>query len=155
MIFEAPSRLTKLIYLVSTKRGLFYSFIRKCLFLLLHTEISRDLFKHNLQLIHPFGIIIHPHAKIGVNVTIFNNVTIGSVDKGGKVNTPTIGDDVIIYPYSIIIGKINIGKNSIIKPGSVIDHDIPEFSIVGGNPASVLKIITIDEYNKITAKEIQ
>lgn len=155
MIFETPSKLTKLIYFINNRNGYLFSIIRKMLNLVLHIEISPRFFKLNLQLIHPYNIIIHPQTNLGNNITIYNNVTIGSIDRHGAVNTPTIGNSVIIYPYSVIVGNIKIGNYSLIKPGSVVERDVPEFSVVGGNPASVLKTITIDDYNDITVKEIQ
>jgi acetyltransferase-like isoleucine patch superfamily enzyme len=36
---------------------------------------------------------------------------------------------------------ITIGKNSIISPGSVVTQDVPDFCVVVGNPARVIKRI--------------
>ena len=34
---------------------------------------------------------------------------------------------------------IKIGKGSVVYPGSVVTKSIPEFSVVGGNPAKILR----------------
>jgi acetyltransferase-like isoleucine patch superfamily enzyme len=47
----------------------------------------------------------------------------------------TIGDDVWIGPYSIIMKGVTIGNNSIIGAGSVIRRDVPPDTLVYGNPA--------------------
>ena len=38
----------------------------------------------------------------------------------------------------IIMPGVRIGKNCIISTGSVVTHDIPENSVVAGNPAEVI-----------------
>jgi acetyltransferase-like isoleucine patch superfamily enzyme len=53
----------------------------------------------------------------------------------------TIADDVWIGFNSIILKGVNIGRGAIVAAGSVITKDIPEFSIVAGNPAKVVKNI--------------
>ncbi|WP_207532697.1 acyltransferase [Desertivirga arenae] len=51
----------------------------------------------------------------------------------------TIGDDVWIGANCSILGGINIGRGAIIGAGSVVTRDVPEFAIVVGNPAKVIK----------------
>ena len=50
-----------------------------------------------------------------------------------------ICDDVWIGARAIIMGGCTIGKGSIIAAGSVITHDVEEYSIVGGNPAKLIR----------------
>lgn len=78
------------------------------------------------------GTIIGAGAKIGENVVIFHNVTLGRKNQVllEKDGYPEIGDNVIIYSGSILLGKIRIGKNSIIGAGSFVDRDIPANSVV-------------------------
>ncbi len=49
-----------------------------------------------------------------------------------------IGDNVFIGMNSLIIKPVTIGNGAIIGAGSVVTKDIPELSIVGGNPAKVI-----------------
>jgi serine acetyltransferase len=142
VIYETPSRLTKLIYFLNIRNCLFLSPIRRILHLILHLEIRKEYFINNLQLIHPYNIIIHPESVLGKDITIFNNVTIGSIDKDKKPNTPVIGDNVIVYPYVVIAGKINIGNNCIIQAGSIVLSSIPANHLVAGNPAKIIKKLT-------------
>jgi len=50
-----------------------------------------------------------------------------------------IEDNVWIGQNSFIMKGVRIGENSIVATGSVVVKDVPANSIVGGNPAKVLK----------------
>ncbi len=73
----------------------------------------------NFILPHPVGIVIGEGVKIGNNCIIYQNVTLGRKNRN-IVEYPNIGDNVIIYSNSIVVGNINIGNNSIIGCNSVI-----------------------------------
>ena len=86
---------------------------------------------------HCFGIAVNPETKIGKNVDLGHNTTLGG--KNGKA--PIIEDEVSISPSCSIIGGVIIGKNSVVGIGSVVTKDVPAYSIVAGNPAKVIKKI--------------
>lgn len=50
-----------------------------------------------------------------------------------------IGNDVWIGYGVIIKGGVSIGDGSIVAMGSVVVKDVPPYSIVGGNPAKIIK----------------
>jgi serine O-acetyltransferase len=85
-----------------------------------------------------FGSIILSHGPIGANVTIEHCVTIGSSTKGGERGYPTIGDRVHIGAQSIIVGKITVGDDAVICPGSFVTRSVPPCAVVAGNPAKVV-----------------
>lgn len=68
------------------------------------------------------GIVISSEAKIGDNCKIYQNVTIGA----GNGGYPTIGNNVIIFPNSVIAGKIKIGDNAIIGACSFVNKDVED-----------------------------
>lgn len=51
-----------------------------------------------------------------------------------------IGDDVWIGAGSIILAGSRIGKGAIVAAGAVVNKEVPEYAIVGGVPAKVLKM---------------
>ena len=53
-------------------------------------------------------------------------------------------NNVFIGCNSIIMGGVRIGNNVVIGAGSVVTKDIPDNSVVVGNPAKVIK--TFDEF---------
>lgn len=50
-----------------------------------------------------------------------------------------IEDDVWIGAGTVILPGRRIGTGSIVGAGSVVTKDVPPFTVVGGNPAQVLK----------------
>lgn len=50
-----------------------------------------------------------------------------------------IGNDVWIGGHVIILPGVNVGNGSIIGAGSVVTRDVPDYAIVGGNPAQIIK----------------
>lgn len=99
------------------------------------------LYKQKTTLPHPVGIVIGYKVVLGKGCKIYHNVTIGAKDTKNfkKAPYPKIGDNVLIYPNSIIIGDISIGDNAIIGAGTIVLNDVPSDSIVIGNPAKILK----------------
>ena len=86
-----------------------------------------------------FGtVIIHPMAIIGSNCNISPGVTIGKANRGWTKGYPTIGDKVWIGTNSVIIGQIKIGSNVLIAPNSTVNFDVPDNSMVRGNPAKIV-----------------
>ena len=60
-----------------------------------------------------------------------------------KNGIPTIGDNVTIYSGAVVVGKIEIGNNVRIAANTVVRQDIPDNSLVYGNPATI-KVIKRD-----------
>lgn len=62
--------------------------------------------------------------------------------QGGKEATPLhIAGDVWIGARAIILpGCRRIGHGAIIGAGSVVTKDVPDWAVVGGNPATIIKM---------------
>ena len=84
------------------------------------------------------GVVMGGKVKLGESVQIYQNVTIGSrgIGIGGY---PVIGDRVIIYPYSSVLGNVTIGADSIIGSHSLVLDDVPCNCLAVGVPARVVK----------------
>lgn len=109
------------------------------------------------------GISIGDNSGIGVNAHLRGPISIGSDvlmgpdvimlttnhnfddcsvpmrEQGSSVKSIVVGDDVWIGARVIILPGVNVGSHSIIAAGSIVTKDVPNFSIVGGNPARVIK----------------
>jgi acetyltransferase-like isoleucine patch superfamily enzyme len=69
----------------------------------------------------------------------YEDVTIPIKDQKCTVKPIRIEDECWIGANAVITSGVTIGKHSVVAAGSVVTKDVPPFSIVGGNPAKVLK----------------
>ncbi|MGE8555226.1 MAG: serine acetyltransferase [Chryseobacterium jejuense] len=90
-----------------------------------------------LYLGHWGTLVINPKAKIGKNCNIAQGVTIGQQNRGKNEGYPVIGDEVWIGPNAVIVGSVNIGNNVLIAPNAYVNFDVPENSMVMGNPGKI------------------
>jgi maltose O-acetyltransferase len=65
----------------------------------------------------------------------------GTLKYKGYIPAPpiTIGDNTWIGTRAIILPGRHIGKNCIIGAGSVVTKDVPDYAIVAGNPARIIR----------------
>ncbi len=50
-----------------------------------------------------------------------------------------VGNDVWFGYHTMVMPGVHIGSGAIVASGSVVVDDVPEYSIVGGNPARVIR----------------
>ncbi|CAN7470353.1 acyltransferase [Arthrobacter sp. LjRoot78] len=62
---------------------------------------------------------------------------VGNFPQDLSANT-VIGSDVWIGYGAIVLSGVSVGDSSIVAAGSVVTRDVPENSIVAGNPATVI-----------------
>jgi len=118
------------------------------------------------KIIHP-SALVSEYYEVGEGTVIFHNSVIQAGSKIGKhciINTATsidhdneLGDFVHVSPNATlsgtikvgegtwvgsgatVINNINIGKWCVIGAGAVITKDVPDFSVVVGNPGRIIK----------------
>jgi serine O-acetyltransferase len=84
------------------------------------------------------GLAPNPGTVIGSNVNIHKGLTIGQENRGKRKGAPIIGDCVWIGVNATIVGNIHIGNDVLIAPNSYVNFDVPDHSIVIGNPAKLV-----------------
>ena len=84
-----------------------------------------------------FGAIILGRGSIGANCTIEQNVTLG-IARGEERGRPAICNRVFIGAGAMIVGKITIGDDAYIFPGSVVTRSVPPRAVVMGYPAKII-----------------
>nr|WP_194383001.1 serine O-acetyltransferase [Bacillus mojavensis] len=87
---------------------------------------------------HGMGVVIGETCEIGNNVTVFQGVTLGGTGKERGKRHPTIKDDALIATGAKVLGSITVGEGSKIGAGSVVLHDVPDYSTVVGIPGRVV-----------------
>jgi serine acetyltransferase/thymidylate kinase len=94
----------------------------------IYCRVPRDLY-----LPHPYGIVIHSHTRLGRNVTVMQQVTLGGKDLEFNV-APTIGDGAYIGAGARVLGAVTIGADAIIGANAVVTRDVPAGAkVVGAN----------------------
>ena len=95
------------------------------------------------------GVTINDNVFVGHHVVFINDPYPHSTNEDGKVQTD---DDWICVPTQVEKGAsigsnatlmcgITVGENAIVGAGSVVTEDVPENTIVAGNPARILRRI--------------
>ena len=74
-------------------------------------------------------------------------------DKSFRRYEIRIGDFVWIGDRVLICGNVTIGEGAIVAAGSVVVKDVPDYAIVGGNPAKVIKYRDIEHFQELKRKE--
>ena len=85
-------------------------------------------------------LAINPKVIIGKNCNIAQGVSIAQSNRGKFIGTPIIGDEVWIGPNAVIVGGITIGNNVLIAPNVYLAEDVPDNSLVIGNPCRIFNI---------------
>lgn len=86
---------------------------------------------------HAHNINVHPAAVIGKNCNLNKGCTIGRENRGNRNGVPSVGDDVWIGSNAMVCGKIKIGNDVLIAPNAYVNFDVPDHSVVVGNPGKV------------------
>lgn len=96
------------------------------------------------------SVLIGP-VTLGSNIILAQHVVLSGLNHGyQEIDTPiryqsvtthpiVVGDDCWIGANSVITAGVTIGRHSVVAGGSVVTRDVPPYSVVGGNPARILK----------------
>lgn len=116
----------------------YFSFYELFIVWALGIEISyKATIGSGLHLFHGVGTVVHESVVMGKSCTLRHCTTLGMKKTFNDV--PILGDHVDIGCNSVIMGAIHIGNKVTIGAGSIVFHDIPDHSVVAGNPARILK----------------
>jgi serine O-acetyltransferase len=93
----------------------------------------------SVKFVHGHDIVIGSDVVIGENSIIFNGVTLGNKDTAAQENAqPIIEAGCTLSTGAKILGKVTIGRGSIVGANSVVLKDVPPNSIAVGIPARIL-----------------
>lgn len=86
-------------------------------------------------------VILKNHIAMGDDITIItqNHKYLEKEYEGYIVGDVKIEDNVWIGDRAIILQGVSIGKHAIVGAGAVVTKNVPDYAIVGGNPAKVIK----------------
>jgi len=110
-------------------------------------SVGRNVFiNQNCTFYDLGGLDIADDVMIGPNVSL---ITAGHPLDSLQRRAATIGRPIVIERNvwiaagATVIGGVRIGENSVVAAGSVVTSDVPPNTLVGGNPARVIRSIDV------------
>jgi UDP-2-acetamido-3-amino-2,3-dideoxy-glucuronate N-acetyltransferase len=97
------------------------------------------------------GVRLEKNVFVGPSV-VFTNVKYPKIFRKADYGDTLIKEGAVLGANCTIIAGVTIGKSAFIGANSVVTKDIPDFALVMGNPARVVKILSPDwsEFDKTT-----
>jgi maltose O-acetyltransferase len=85
-------------------------------------------------------VMMGPDVAIYALNHAFDDLTRPMLVQGHDSADPVkVGDDVWIGARAIILPGVEIGKGCIVGAGAVVTRSVPDYSVVAGNPAVVIR----------------
>ena len=85
-------------------------------------------------------VMMGPECMFFTENHAFGNINIPMNLQGNSVEKPiVVGNDVWIGARVLVMPGVKIGDHSIIAAGAVVTKNVPEYAIVAGNPAKVVR----------------
>ena len=90
-------------------------------------------------------IRIGSHVRLAQFVSLigdnhrFDRLDVPIVEQGLVPAELIVGDDVWIGAGAIVLPGVTVGRGAVIGAGAVVTRDVPENTVVAGNPARILR----------------
>lgn len=85
------------------------------------------------------GVLIGPHVAIVANNHTFDDVSNCIWEQAMKCAGISIGDDVWIGAGARVLDGVKVGRGAVIGAGAVVTRSVPEYMVVAGVPARVMR----------------
>lgn len=111
--------------------------LRRLIETVLNTEIDCPI-PRRLFLPHPYGIIVGTTSRLGENVTLMHQVTLGGRDPWCQTTDlseeyPSLAEGVYVGAGAKILGPVKIGAWAMVGANAVVTKDVPPMHTVVGN----------------------
>ena len=84
-------------------------------------------------------VMMGPDVVILTHTHKISDITIPMRQQGSEIRPVTIGNDVWIGMRSIIMPGVTVGNGVVIGAGAVVTKDVPDYAVVGGVPAKIIR----------------
>jgi serine O-acetyltransferase len=127
--FHVDSALTYLVYLASsiyqTVEHPSCKIVADAVYYYLRSHFHIDVYPSRIippeiLFVHPLGSILG-NARFGRRLVVYQQVTVGG---NPKLEYPVIGDDVVLFSKSSVLGRSVIGNNCAVGAGVILNNQI-------------------------------
>lgn len=87
-----------------------------------------------------FGGMILVARRIGDDVTLRQNTTLGIALKVDLNAKPVLEDHVDVGAGAVIVGDIVVGRGAMIGANAVVTKSVPPYAVMGGVPARLIRM---------------
>ncbi|MEA2509149.1 MAG: serine O-acetyltransferase [Actinomycetota bacterium] len=113
-----------------------------------------------LRITHTSGLVIGRGVRIGANVTILHEVTLGGAGRAFFDETftdgfPVIGDETKLMVGAKVLGPVRVGKGCYVGANAVVTRDLPDGEALtqGGNVRELRKRVEALEQELVRLKD--
>jgi tetrahydrodipicolinate N-acetyltransferase len=99
------------------------------------------------------NVVVGGRAQIGNMCHIGAGSVVAGVIEPPSAQPVVIEDDVLVGANAVILEGVRIGKGSVVAAGAVVTQDVPEYTVVAGTPAKVIK--KVDDKTKSKTEILQ
>lgn len=100
------------------------------------------------------GLTIGDYCVISAGVHIYTHDTVNWALSGGRSEYErapvTVGDCTYVGAQAVVLKGVRIGAHSIIGAGSVVNRDIPPYTVAVGRPCRSIGQVLIDDAGNVT-----
>lgn len=92
-------------------------------------------------------VVIEDDVLLGPNVAIYSSthqyrdIRLPIKEQGYKHGVTTLKTGCWIGINSVIMPGVTIGKNSVVGSNSFVNKDVPDYAVVVGSPAKIIRIL--------------
>ncbi|MES2987764.1 MAG: acyltransferase [Pseudomonadota bacterium] len=148
-LFTIGDRVVMTSHSTGTALGVSHPVVLRCLTPQARIVIGDDCGFSGTSICAAIEVRIGARCLFGADAMVFDTDFHNHAPEGRRyaapdwpaISRPTIiGDDVFIGARAIVTKGVTIGDGAIVAAGSVVVSDVPARSVVGGNPAKLLRM---------------
>jgi acetyltransferase-like isoleucine patch superfamily enzyme len=109
-----------------------------------HVRIGDGVRIHS-QAFVPEHSVLEKGCWIGPNVVLTNARYPNRPDTKHNLAGVHVGEKAVIGANSTVLPGVRIGRGALVGAGSVVVRDVPDYTVVVGNPARVVRVLAESE----------
>ena len=100
------------------------------------------------------NVIVGPNVYIADCGHVYEDIHTPIMYQGvtSTTNEVSIGEGSWLGINSVVVGNVRIGKGCVVAANTFVNKDVPDYSVVAGNPAKIIKMFDLDKGDWVRVK---